>query len=258
MLARTLPARHGVLWLVAGLQLFRKNPPLMTGLTFSYLLLMIVLNLVPGVGPVLLPILLPTLTAMLGNGCRTIEAGRALTWPMLTNGLSGRRVAMLRLGGIHLVGSSLLVLVSLALDTRLDLADGMNEAEAMAALKELSVLMLLASPLLMAFWFAPLLTLWDDVPAAKSVFFSFVASWRNWRAFAAYGAAIVVVGVLLPGMLLVIASLLSSSLVNILSVALRMLLLFVLAPTLVASVYLSYRDVFQPPAASVDVVVADD
>jgi hypothetical protein len=33
-------------------------------------------------------------------------------------------------------------------------------------------------------------------------------------------------------------------LLSILSVALRMLLIFVLAPTMVASVYLSYRDVF--------------
>ena len=87
----------------------------MTALTFGYLLLVIVFNLIPGIGPVLLPILLPALTAMLGNGCRTIEAGRMLTWPMLSAGLSGRRVAMIRLGGIHLAGSSVLVLASLFL-----------------------------------------------------------------------------------------------------------------------------------------------
>lgn len=256
MQARTLPSRHGVLWLIAGFQLFRRSPPLLTGLSFSYLLLVIVINLIPGIGPFLLPLVLPTLTAMLGNGCRAIESGRELTLPMLVEGISLQRVGMIRLGGLHLLGSTLLVLVSMALGTQLNLGDGMNEEEAVALLKELAVLLVFASPLLMAFWFAPLLTLWDDVPAGKAVFFSFVASWRNWRAFAMYGLAVLVVGVLMPGVVLVIASLISPSLVAILSVVLRMLLLFILAPVLVASVYLSYRDVFHTPL--LDVVVADE
>jgi hypothetical protein len=256
MQARTLPARHGMLWLAGGLQLFRRNPPLMTGLTFSYLLLVIVVNLIPGIGPFLLPMLLPTLTAMLANGCRAIESGQVLTLPQLTAGLAAHRIAMIRLGGIHLAGSALIVLASIAIGTRLDLSDGMNEAEAAAMLQELAIILVLASPLLMAFWFAPLLALWDDVPAAKSIFFSFVASWRNWRAFAMYGVTVLLVGAMIPGLLLVVASLISGTLVNVLSVALRMVLLFVLAPTLVASIYLSYRDVFHSPA--VDVVLADE
>jgi hypothetical protein len=256
MQARTLPARHGVLWLIGGLQIFRRNPPMLTGLTFTYLLLVIVLNLIPGIGPFLLPMLLPTLTAMLGNGCRALEAGRALTPAILSEGLSLQRIGMIRLGGLHLLGSTVLVLISLGFGSKFDLSDGMSETEAIDMLQELSILLLLASPLLMAFWFAPLLTLWDQVPAGKSVFFSFVASWRNWRPFAMYGLAVTVVGVMVPGLLLVLASLISQSLVSVLSVALRMLLLFVLAPTLIASVYLSYRDVFQTPP--LDVLIDDE
>ena len=99
----------------------------------------------------------------------------------------------------------------------------------------------------MAFWFAPLLTAWDGIGAGKSLFFSFIASWRNWRAFTMYGVALAVIGALLPGMILIGAGMVSPALANILSVALRMLLIFILAPTMVASVYLSYRDVFQAP-----------
>jgi hypothetical protein len=58
----------------------------------------------------------------------------------------------------------------------------------------------------------------------------------------------VLAGGVLPGLILVVAGLISPSLVAILSVALRMLLIFVLAPTMAASVYLSYRDVFEAPA----------
>ena len=132
----------------------------------------------------------------------------------------------------------------------------MNEEEAAIMLKDMAIILTLASPLLMAFWFAPLLTLWDDVAAGKSVFFSFVASWRNWRAFTVYGLAVVVVGVLVPGLVLILFSLISGALVGVISVVLRMMLLFVLAPVLVASIYLSYRDVFHTPV--LDVVVADE
>jgi hypothetical protein len=50
-----------------------------------------------------------------------------------------------------------------------------------------------------------------------------------------------------PGVILIIAGQISQSLLTVLNTALRMILIFVLAPTMVASVYLSYRDVFAAP-----------
>ena len=249
MHAPRLPARHGFLWLAGGFALFRRNPPMLTSLSFSYLLLVIMVNLIPAIGPFLLPMALPALTAMLGNGCRAIADDRPLTPAELVRGLAEQRIGFIRLGGLHLAGSTVLVAISLSLGAELNLGDGMTEAEAMAMATNLLILLALASPLLMAFWFAPLLTLWDGVPALKSVFFSFVASWRNWRAFVAYGLAVTVVGVVIPGAILLLSSLISGAVVAALAVGLRMALIFVLAPTLVASVYLSYRDVFHPPTA---------
>ena len=246
--ARRLPARHGILWLLAGFALFRRHPPLVTAITFGYLLTVIVLNLVPKIGPFLLPLLLPTLTVMLANACRAIERGQAFSSGALVAGISAQRAGLARLGGLHLVGSSLLVLAGFALGEPINISDGIDPAEAMALASDLAVIFLLASPLLMAFWFAPLLTAWNGVSAGKSLFFSFIASWRNWRSFAMYGLVLILVGAVLPGLILLVAGLISGSLLAILSVALRMLLIFVLAPTMVASVYLSYRDVFEAPA----------
>ncbi|NJD34571.1 MAG: hypothetical protein FIA96_07015 [Betaproteobacteria bacterium] len=256
--ARRLSARHGFLWLLAGFALFRRNPPLTTALTFAYLLTVIVVNLIPKIGPVLLPLLLPTLTVILANGCRAIERGKAFAGESLMFGIRAQRVGLLRLGGLHLIGSTLLVLGGFAFGEPINISDGMSQEEAAALLTDLSILLVLASPLLMAFWFAPLLTAWNGVSAGKSLFFSFVASWRNWRAFAMYGLALVLVGAVLPGMILIVAGMISESLQGILAVAVRMLLIFILAPIMVASVYLSYRDVFEvrdpvePPPALPD------
>lgn len=246
--ARRLPARHGILWLLAGFALFRRNPPLMTALTFGYLVAVIMVNLVPKIGPFILPLLLPTLTVMLANGCRAVERGQAFGGEALTASIAAQRAALARLGGLHLLGSSLLVLGGLALGDPIKISDGMDQAEAVTLLTDLAIILVLASPMLMAFWFAPLLTAWNGIGAGKSLFFSFIASWRNWRAFAMYGLGLILVGALAPGFILIVAGLISSALVTVLSIALRMLLIFVLAPTIVASVYLSYRDVFAAPA----------
>ncbi len=242
--ARRLPARHGILWLLAGFGLFRRHPPMMTALTFGYLLTVIVVNLIPKIGPFVLPLLLPTLTVMLANGCRAVEQGKSFSSEIIGAGISAQRTGLARLGGLHLLGSSLLVIGASMLGDPVNLSDGISPEELIALTTDLAILLVLASPLLMAFWFAPLLAAWDGIGAGKSLFFSFVASWRNWRSFAMYGLTLILVGAVIPGMILIIAGQISHSLLTVLNTALRMLLIFVLAPTMVASVYLSYRDVF--------------
>ncbi|WIM04658.1 MAG: BPSS1780 family membrane protein [Candidatus Nitricoxidivorans perseverans] len=255
MQARTLPARHGVLWLIAGFRLFRNNPPLLTALALGYLFLVVCLNLLPLIGPFLLPLALPALAVIVANGCRLVEggrAGRALAAGMFTHGLRGQGAPLLRLGGLHLLGSLAILGIGMAMEggsspTSLAGLDPGNPEEGEKVLAAMLRLLVIAMPAIMAFWFAPLLTAWDGVAPMKSVFFSFVASWRNWRAFAAYGLAVALVAVVVPGLLLIAAGLISQPLVQALSVALRMVMVFVGAPVMMASVYLSYRDVFHSP-----------
>jgi hypothetical protein len=93
----------------------------------------------------------------------------------------------------------------------------------------------------MLFWFAPQLAAWHGVGAAKALFFSFVACLMNWRALLVYGLATALVTAILAAGALMAAALLSAKVVpSVLVLPLAILLL----PTLFASFYASYRDVF--------------
>ena len=244
MQARLLPARHGALWLLAGHSLFRRNPSLLVALTLGYLFAVLAVNFVPLIGPFLLPMVLPALLVVVANGCRAIERGVPPPQAALARGLAERRVELVQLGGLHLLGSLAVLTVSTLFEG--NRAPGaMDEGDIALALLRLLVI---ATPVIMAFWFAPLLTAWDGVSPSKAVFFSVVAAWRNWRAFAVYGATTLLVAVAVPASLLIAANALAAPLGQALKVIMPLALVFVAAPVLMASVYLSYRDVFHPPA----------
>lgn len=249
MQARRLPARHGFLWLIASFRLFRANPPLLTALTMAYLFLIVAVNLLPLVGPFLVPLALPALIVVLANGCRAIERGGGVGKVALTFGVQQHRVPLVRLGGLHLLGSMFILAASVLMEGGQPSLVGPDKTlDEQQMLAMMARLMVVALPVITAFWFAPLLTAWDDVSPLKSVFFSFVAAWRNWRAFAVYGLSVSLVAIVLPGLLLIAAGAISGVLVNVLAIALKMALIFVVAPTLMASVYISYQDVFHGPA----------
>lgn len=262
MQAQRLPAQRGSWWLLEGFRLFRRNPPLITALTLLYLLAVQgIMVLLPGIGPILLPLFLPVLTLIVANGCRLVDEGRAPGQATLLLGIRGNGPAMLRLGGLQLAGALLLVLLNTLLNDGVDPfaqiesagggvpnlgegAPGANPAAEAAMLGALLRLLLLATPLIVAFWFAPFLVGWDRVGPLKAVFFSAVASWRNWRPMLMFGMATIAVAGIVPGFLLIAFSQVSGMALSAAFIALRMLLVFLVAPVLTASVYVSYRDIF--------------
>ena len=82
------------------------------------------------------------------------------------------------------------------------------------------------------------------MPPAKSLFFSFAACMRNWPAFGAFGGTALTLGLVVPGLLLAIPAMLLPVLAGVLSIILGAALMFVLAPVLMTSIYVGYRDIF--------------
>jgi len=267
MQARRLPAARGAFWFFEGIRLFRRNPPLITALTLVYLLIVQILTVaLPGVGPILLPLLLPVMTLIVANGCRLVDLDRRPDKAGLLHGVAGNFPAMIRLGGLQLLGAVLVILLSMLLNDGTDPfaalltlpatpnmgegagagAEAAAEAAAQAAiLGKLMQVLLLAAPLIIAFWFAPFLVGWDRVSPFKSLFFSTVASFRNWRAMLMFVAVGITLAGVLPGFILIVIGQISGMALTAAFVALRMILIFLVAPILTASIYVSYRDIFQ-------------
>ena len=251
MQALKLPARNGLRWLTEGYAIFRRNRLLLSLAVLGYWSLMALINSLPVVGQVATTLLIPVFSVSLMNICRVFEGQRPFVPQLLFSGFARNQRELLILGLIYIVASlAILGVVALVDDGALLRFVVFAEIPDEAALADNHVMyagqltLLLFAPLMMAYWYAPVLVAWHDLPVAKALFFSFVACLRNWRAFVVYALSIAVFGALLPGLLFGVFGMLFAGAGELLSLALVALVALVLLPTLYASFYVSYRDVF--------------
>lgn len=252
MQALTLPAAHGWLWLTDGFRVFRKNPVMLTFLVISYWLLMALVNhLIPWVGSLITTMCIPAFSVSLMTACRTIDLGLPVGPPILFSGFFTNLRALLTLGAIYLVATlAILGMASLADDGALMLMmlAGSKPSEESLGSGELfvasQVALVLLCPLIMAYWYAPMLAGWHGFSPGKALFFSFFACVRNWRAFLVYSLAVLLFTALLPTVVLALFAALLPEGAALLTGLLLALIVLVLLPTLFASFYSSYRSVF--------------
>jgi hypothetical protein len=254
---RIVPARNGWSWLVKGFALFRKNPPIWLFLVFTYWLAVALLAQIRYLGPAASTVLLPAFSVSFMVVCTVLERGGMPGPVHLISGFRSGRATLLLLGALYLLA----IVGVLALSSLADagallgwMLTGREPPEEAIVDGSVSLAMLVAAfgatPVLMAFWFAPVLAAWTRIGAVQSLFYSFVAVWRNWRAFLVYGAALFLAGALLTTAVTATAILMQGNLQVLRSVALILTLLTL--PTLFASFYASYRDVFPENAVPSD------
>ena len=186
-----VPARTGIQWVKLGIQTFFKQPLALAGLFFLYMAVVIVVAQIPVVGVVIGGMLVPAAT--LGLMAASAEAVKG-KFPMPTVLISAFRAgrqrvrAMLVLGLIYTAGSMLVSALA-----NLIAGDGPGAGAAAGAVNEINNATLLAlalhTPLFLMFWHAPALVHWHGVSPGKSLFFSFVACFRNFGAHLVYGLA---------------------------------------------------------------------
>lgn len=250
-----VPALHGWLWLKRGFGLFARAPLAWILIAVSYWVLVSLLGILPYLGLVAVMVATPVFAVSFMTMCREVERGRPLELPLLFSGFRTNLKVLLVLGAVYLAAIVGILAASQLFDGGLlmrwmlsgeapprDEASG--DAMALAAIAAFALFV----PVILAFWFAPVLAAWHGMSAAKALFFSFFAALRNWRAFAVYGIAVAVVAGLLPGVAFSALAVAARGTQGLMSM-LALVLVVTLLPTLYASFYASYRDVFadQPP-----------
>jgi len=237
MEARSVSPMRGWQWIVDGFALFRLSPVIWIALFFVYLLIGMVLSVIPVVGPILLNLLAPVFMAGFMLGCRDLENGEELEINHLFAGFKRNTSQLITVGGLYLAGVIVIVGIVFIMTGGAGIsamsaghmfgedvaATAAGSGFLLAALVGLAVLV----PLMMAYWFSPTLVVFHDMKAVDAMKVSFTACLRNIWPFTVY-------------------SLISMVLMLIAAIPLGLGLL-VMIPTMTASLYISYKDIFNPP-----------
>ena len=250
MQARIVQTARGAQWLLEGWRLFRAAPLGWLAMVFAYWLLMTLVSVVPLVGVAAASIMVPAFSVGFMAAARAAAHKGPVELVLLFEGFRNHLRSQLTLG-VGYFACLALVLAATALADGGALAGWMLSARrpdeevlhSDAFLAALGAAAALYTPVLMMFWFAPPLAAWHGTAPAKALFFSFFACLMNWRAFLAYGAVTAVVALALP---LAVVSVVALASLGVPAMSLVFPLLIVLLPTLFASFYASYRDVFRP------------
>ena len=250
MQAHTLPTARGWAWIVDGFALWRRNPALITFLVFGMSLSLLLVAAVPFIGRVAMSLVAPALSLGVFNGCKAVAERRKVGPDILFSGFRQNLPEQIKIGGLYLIGTVITMGLTTLIDpdvydtlSRLILSEEPS-AETLDADADFFVALafgaLTQTPLMMAYWFAPILAGWGKVPAVKAMFFSVVACWRNWRPFLGYSIGLMGVAVVAMTLISVIG-LLSP----LLAVVPAMAFPVIFVPVVFASTYTNAVDVLE-------------
>ncbi|MGZ8264521.1 MAG: BPSS1780 family membrane protein [Burkholderiales bacterium] len=242
--SRSVPARHGWMWVVEGFALFRKSPAVWIMLLLALVVVMKLLVFVPVLG-ILFVLLMPVFIAGLMEGCRALENGQPLVTGHLLVGFRKNAAQLVTIGGVSLVGNLAIMMIVLSLggEAMSAMSKMMShkqpidpqlakdvQAAASTVGRALIVGTIVSVPLLMALWYAPLLVYFRSENPLNAMKSSFVACVKNAGSMLIYGLLI------LLGMFLAMPFGMALGQYD--------LALWLLAPIVLPSLYVSYKDIF--------------
>jgi hypothetical protein len=249
--AHTLPSAAGWGWILTGFAIFRRNPLVLGMLVLTYWFTVIFLNVLPYIGALAASLVIPGLSVGLMQAARHVDRGQPIGVQTLFGSMKENGRTLFALGALYMCCT----LGILGLSTLLDGGDMFrymmaNSRAERAAVEDADFtvpalfVMAMMTPIVMAYWFAPVLAAWHKLTLGRSLFFSFVACWMNWRAFLVYGSGLLLVAGVAPGVVLSVLLLIFPEAANFIIAIVTMPMVLIIAPTIFASFYACYRDIF--------------
>jgi len=238
-----VPVAHGWAWLSGGFELYKNSAVVWIVNIVIYMVIVSALFLVPVGGAIVSYLVWPILHAGLMFGCAAQMRGERLTVEHLFEGFRQKPLALAAIGALYLAATvAFFLLLSVIFNVvfgvepsvffeafegkTMPAQEWINQnfwASVMATLLALALILVL----IMSIWFAPALVMLQSVNPLKAMWLSFTGCLRNFVPFTLYGVTAFA--------LFCIATI---------PFLLGYLILF---PTLTASVYVAYRDIFTRP-----------
>jgi len=247
---RIVDASHGWRWIAEGMLIFRKNPRQWLLLVAVLFVGSRVLFAIPLLG-VIAVLVWPNFLAGLAHGAQALEQGKPLRLGYLASGFLKNATQLITVGAVSLVGQFLMLMAMLLVGgdsigtVSKTMAAGAATPETMEAIRSVAPRMMMAVivgigvalPLIMAFWFAPLLVFFDELKPLPALISSLWACLKNILPLLIYSIALLV-----PMMILAPLGL---------AMGQPDLGMWLLAPIWLPSLYASYKDLFvRAPAIS--------
>ena len=248
MNARLAPPARGMHWLAEGWRMFRAAPLGWLLLVFAYLMGTMLLSVLPLIGPAVVSLLVPAISVGFMAAARASSRRQAVELPMLFAGFRERLPSQLVLGCVYGAGFAAALAGSALVDGGAMLAllftpAGTPPGETPGnPLAGMLAAVLIYLPTMMMLWFAPVLVAWHALAPAKALFYSAVAFWLNRRTFIVYALTLAASLFVIVGTATLISAAMEAPAASARSLVFPMALLVL--PTLFASYYASYRDVF--------------
>ena len=232
-----VPTGRGIGWITDGFGHFKSSPLAWIGAVIVFIILVIVVQLIPLLGSLLINIFFPVFVGGLMLGCREQDQGGAFRIDHLFAGFSQPCFGRLAiLGVLYFIASIILVVLMFIMLFFLlggtGLIEQFQSGQLEQALSDPKPILLasligalIAMPLLMAEWFAPVLVAFQDISPINAMIMSFKACLVNVMPFFIYG----IIGFIL----------------FIIATIPLFLGYLILMPVLFASVYVAYKDIFE-------------
>ncbi len=226
-------AKQGLQWILSGFYLFSRVPLTWFFVCFTLLLIGMSISLIPMAGQFVFTLISPVFLAGIMLGCKDMEQGKPLELSHLFAAFKTNAVPLITIGGIYLIGQIFILgLVMLIGGTQMTdmmlYGKRVDESELMGVmsnfLTSFLVALTLSIPLMMASWFSPLLVVFHGMPPVAAMQTSFFACLRNFIPFQLYGLVLIIL--------------------TVISIMPYGVGLVILIPTIFASIYVSYKDIF--------------
>jgi len=225
----SVPIGNGWTWIAKGFAIFKQSPGSWILMLFVGLIIMIVLSLIPIIGQIVMMLTTYVWIGGIMIGCREQDSGKPFTVQHLFAGFSNSAGKLILLSVIMTVISMAIMFVMLgSLYFSMITGDTAASQEMMNNpmdfLYSILIAMLIMIPLMMAVWFAPALIVLNDVSIGQALKLSFTGCLKN----------------ILPFILYFIISFI----LYVVSALPLLLGLLVFFPTMFASIYASYKEIF--------------